>query len=389
MRYVVIGAGIIGLATAREITRREPDATVTVVDKETTVAAHQTSHNSGVVHAGLYYPPGSLKAQLCARGRVMLRQFCDERGLAFVECGKLVIARDAGEIPALREIENRSNANQVPGIRWIEQREIQEIEPHAVGVAGLHSPYTAIVSFTEIAKAMAANLDVRLGFRVTSIRSTRTEVVVSEELTADRVVVCAGLQSDRLARLAGDAGGARIVPFRGEYWRLSPARAQLVRGLIYPVPDPRYPFLGMHFSRRVDGSVDVGPNAVLALAREGYRRRDVSAVELAGALGWAGFRRMARANWRAGLREMRTSLSKRAFAASAATFIPSLRAADLMRAPAGVRAQAVNADGTLVDDFLISWAGERVMVVRNAPSPAATSSLAIAEHLVDELMRVH
>lgn len=395
MRYVVVGAGIVGLAAAREIGRRQPDATVVVVDKEVTVAAHQTSHNSGVVHAGIYYPPGSLKARLCTRGRVLLQEFCAQHHLDYVECGKLVLARGPEEIPALREIEARSTANQVPGIRWVDQRQIEEIEPHAAGMAGLHSPHTAIVSFTEIAKVMAASLDVRLGYRVTSIRSTSREVVVGaaggQEVAADRVVVCGGLQSDRLARLAGDARGARIVPFRGEYWRLVPQRAQLVRGLIYPVPDPRYPFLGVHFTRRIDGSVDVGPNAVLALAREGYRRRDVSAADLVAAVGWKGFRRMARHNWRAGFRELHTSLSKRAFAASAATFVPSVRAADLVRAPAGVRAQAVDEDGSLVDDFRVDWAGERgrVMVVRNAPSPAATSCLAIAEHLVDELMQVH
>jgi L-2-hydroxyglutarate oxidase LhgO len=395
VRYVVVGAGIVGLAVAREIARRQPDATVVVVEKEQMVAAHQTSHNSGVVHAGIYYPPGSLKAQLCTRGRILLQDFCAQHRLDYVECGKLVVARGQEEIPALREIEERSIANQVPDIRWVDQRMMEEIEPHAAGVAGLHSPRTAIVSFTDIANTMAASLDVRLGYRVTSIRSTRSEIVVGgaggQEVAADRAVVCAGLQSDRVARLAGDGGGAGIVPFRGEYWRLVPERAHVVRGLIYPVPDPRYPFLGVHFTRRVDGCVDVGPNAVLALAREGYRRRDFSMADVAAALRWDGFRRMARTHWRAGLRELRTSLSKRAFAASAATLVPSLKAADLVRAPAGVRAQAVDADGSLVDDFRISWAGDReqIMVVRNAPSPAATSSLAIAEHLVDKLMQVH
>jgi (S)-2-hydroxyglutarate dehydrogenase len=382
----------VGLAAARALARRNPDAEVTVVEKEPAVARPQTSHNSGVMHAGLYYPPGSLKARLCADGRALLKDFCIEHGLAYEECGKVVVARDESEIPALRRLESRSVANGVPGLRWLGPAELAELEPHAAGVAAIHSPYTAIVDFTKIAETMAAGLDVRTGFEVVSIRTAGREVVVGardgREVTADGVVVCAGLYADVMARLAGDQAGPAIVPFRGEYWRLVPSRTDLVRGLVYPVPDPRYPFLGVHFTKRVDGSVDVGPNAVLALAREGYRRRDVVLADVGATVRDRGFRRLAARNWRAGVREMRTSWSKRAFAASAARLVPSVRPGDLMAGPSGVRAQAVDADGSLVDDFRIAWVGERgqIMVVRNAPSPAATSSLAIAEYIVDRLV---
>jgi L-2-hydroxyglutarate oxidase LhgO len=389
-RFVIVGAGIVGLATAREIRHRHPDATVTVVDKEAGVGRHQTSHNSGVVHAGLYYAPGSLKARLCTRGRQLLQEFCEARGLPYEECGKLVVASTDEDLPALREIEARAEANGVPGLRWLTGTELNEIEPHAAGVAALHSPHTAIVDFSRVAEAMAAELDLRLGFEVTGFRTSGTEVVVSGaagDLPADRVIVCAGLQADRVARLAGDQAGPAIVAFRGEYWRLVPERSHLVHGLIYPVPHPAYPFLGVHFTRRVGGAVDVGPNAVLALAREGYRRREIQPADLRETLAWPGFRKMAARHWRPGLREMRGSVSKRAFIADARRLVPEVAASDVVPAPAGVRAQAVDADGSLVDDFRIgSAAGSgRIVTVRNAPSPGATSSLAIAEYLVDEV----
>jgi L-2-hydroxyglutarate oxidase LhgO len=389
-RFVIVGGGIVGLATARELRHRHPDAAVTVVDKEAGVGRHQTSHNSGVVHAGLYYPPGSLKARLCTRGRLLLQEFCEARGLPYEECGKVVVASTSDELPALREIEARAEANGVPGLRWVTRAELNDIEPHAAGVAALHSPHTAIVDFTKVAEAMAAELDVRLGFEVTGFRTAGTEVVVSSpagDLPADWVVVCAGLQADRVARLAGDQAGPAIVAFRGEYWRLVPHRTHLARGLIYPVPDPAYPFLGVHFTRRVGGVVDVGPNAVLALAREGYRRRDFEPADLLETLAWPGFRKMAGRHWRPGVRELYGSVSKRAFIAEARRLVPEVTAADVAPAPAGVRAQAVDADGSLVDDFRIGSAGGsgRVVTVRNAPSPGATSSLAIAEYLVDEV----
>ncbi|RAY13537.1 L-2-hydroxyglutarate oxidase [Actinomadura craniellae] len=378
-----MGAGILGLAVARQLAGS--GARVTVLEKEDRVAAHQTGHNSGVAHAGLYYPPGSLKARLCRRGLGLLREYCAERGLPYVECGKVVVARNPAELDRLAEIERRARANGVPGLRRLTADGLREVEPHAAGVAALHSPRTAIVDFAAVARAMAAELDgaVRTGTAVTRIRRSGDEVVVNEEFAFDRLVVCAGLWSDRVARLAGDSPGPAIVPFRGEYHRLVPGRTDLVRGLIYPVPDPRYPFLGVHFTRRVDGGVDVGPNAVLALAREGYRRRDVRPAELWETLRWPGFRRLAARHWRTGLREMYGSAVRRAFVAEARSFVPELRVADVTPAPAGVRAQAVDLDGSLVDDFRIGRIGP-VITVRNAPSPAATSSLAIAEHLAEQ-----
>ncbi|HTX31001.1 MAG TPA: L-2-hydroxyglutarate oxidase [Solirubrobacteraceae bacterium] len=381
MRIAVVGAGILGLAVARELS---PSAEVTVLDKEDRIAGHQTSHNSGVVHAGVYYAPGSLKARLCRRGMGLLRDFCSEHDLAYEECGKVIVARDAAELPRLDEIERRAQANGVPGLRRLSGDELREVEPHVVGQAGLHSPRTAIVDFAAVARALAEGLDIQLGFEVVGLEQRGGHVALrsraGEQLVADQVVICGGLQSDRLARLAGDSDGPAIIPFRGEYYRLRGERQHLVRGLIYPVPDPAYPFLGVHFTRRVGGGVDVGPNAVLALAREGYRRRDVSLTDVREILAWPGFRRLARRHWRTGASELYGSVSRRAFVARARSFIPELRAADVEAAPAGVRAQAIDADGSLVDDFRIART-ERIVVVRNAPSPAATSSLAIAEHI--------
>lgn len=394
LRIGVIGAGIVGLAVARRLAQLRPDAQITVVDKEDDVAVHQTGHNSGVVHAGLYYQPGSLKAGLCTRGRGLLREFCAEHGLTHDECGKLVVARDAGELPALGEIERRATVNGVPGLRRLSGPELTEVEPEAVGAAALHSPHTAIVDFRAIARAMAGELrqqghTVRLGFEVTAIRRELGGGVVvcsaEEAFAVDRLVVCAGLQTDRVSRLAGDQQNPAIVPFRGEYYRLVPERSHLVRGLIYPVPDPRFPFLGVHFTRRVDGGVDVGPNAVLALAREGYRWGVVRPGELFRTLAWPCMRPVARQYWRTGLAEMRGSLSRTRFLAAAREFVPALADDDVVRAPAGVRAQAVDRDGTLVDDFRINRIGP-VVTVRNAPSPAATSSLAIGEYVAERVL---
>lgn len=390
--YAVVGAGIIGLAVARRLLEVEPSARVTVLDKEPAVGRHQTGHNSGVVHAGIYYPPGSLKATLCRRGVALLERFCAERSLAYDACGKVVVALDAAEERRLDDLEARARANGVPGLRRLRAGEIAEVEPHVTGVAALHSPRTAIVDFVAVARALADDVvarggTVRLGTPVTGLRTVDSRVrltVPGDGVEADRAVVCAGLHTDRVARLAGDEDDPRIVPFRGEYYRLVPDRAGLVRGLVYPVPDPRYPFLGVHLTRRIDGGVDVGPNAVLALAREGYHRRDVDWRDLRETLAWPGFRAMARQHWRTGVREVAGSLSRRLFAAQARRYVPALRAADLTPAPAGVRAQALGRDGRLVDDFRISHLGP-VLAVRNAPSPAATSSLAIAEHIVAAL----
>jgi L-2-hydroxyglutarate oxidase LhgO len=381
-RIGIVGGGILGLALAR---RLSAGADVTVLEKEDRVGAHQTSHNSGVAHAGLYYQPGSLKARLCRRGITLLEQYCRERGLPYVECGKLVVARDERETPALAEIERRAIANGVPGLRRLGAGGLREVEPHARGVAALHSPRTAIVDFAAVARAFAEDVreaggEIRLGFEVSAIEKGVLRSAGGEERAFDLVVVCAGLQADRVSRLAGDRAEPAIVPFRGEYYRLVPARAGLVRGLIYPVPDPRYPFLGIHLTRRVGGTVDIGPNAVLALSREGYRRGSFAPADLWETLRWPGFRRMARSHWRTGAREVYGSLSKRAFVAAARSYLPELTVGDVERAGTGVRAQAVDADGALVDDFRVNRIGD-VVTVRNAPSPAATSSLAIAEHI--------
>ncbi|WP_051467935.1 L-2-hydroxyglutarate oxidase [Actinomadura oligospora] len=389
MRIGVVGAGILGLAVARRLGEVRPGAEITVLDKEERVAAHQTGHNSGVAHAGLYYAPGSLKARLCRRGIGLLKEYCAERGLPYEECGKVVVARTTRELEPLLEIERRATANGVPGLRRLTAAGLREVEPNARGVAALHSPTTAIVDFPAVARSYARDVvkaggEVRLGFEVVRIERRGDRVAVAsrdEELVFDRLVICAGLQSDRVARLAGDGPGPAIIPFRGEYYRLT--RPDLVRGLIYPVPDPRYPFLGVHFTRRVDGGVDVGPNAVLALAREGYRRRDLNLRDLRDTLAWPGFGALARQHWRTGAREMYGSLFRSAFVREARSFVPSLRTSDVVSAPSGVRAQAIDPDGSLVDDFRISTLGP-VTSVRNAPSPGATSSLAIADYVVAE-----
>lgn len=397
-RYAVVGGGIIGAAVARRLLELRPDAQVTLLEKEDRLAAHQTGRNSGVVHAGLYYAPGSLKALLCRRGVGLLRDFCAEKGLSYDEIGKVLVALDAQEQSRLDAIAERARANGVPGVRVLDRAELHELEPHVTGVAGLHSPTTAIVDYAGITRQLAADAEargtaIRTGFAVTGLQHTTggpaEEVVVrgdsGEEIVVDQVVLCAGLQVDRLAELAGDVHAPRIVPFRGEYFALVPEKRSLVNGLVYPVPDPRYPFLGVHLTPRFDGEVLVGPNAVLALAREGYRRRDVNAREVAEIVRYAGFRRFARQHWRTGVAEMRGSLSKRAFTAAAQRYVPELTVADLVPATAGIRAQALESDGSLVDDFRITRTGA-VVAVRNAPSPAATSSLAIAEHIVDTLL---
>jgi len=393
-RIGIVGAGILGLAVARRLTELIPDAEVTVIDKEHECAAHQTGHNSGVMHAGVYYPPGSLKATLCRRGIDMLKAFCDESAVPYDECGKVIVARGPDEVPRLDEIERRATANGVPGLRRLTSSQLAEVEPSVQGVGGLHSPSTAIVDFKAVARALAAELEragvtLRFGFHVSAIERVRGEIRLrashGDALAFDRVVLCGGLQSDRLARLAGDGPDPVIVPFRGEYHRLLPSRTHLVRGLIYPVPDPAFPFLGVHFTRRINGTVDIGPNAVLALAREGYRRRDVSLADVRDIISSPGFRRLARRHWRVGASEVQGSLSRRAFVAEAQTFVPELRPSDVVPAPAGVRAQAIDPDGTLVDDFRVTDA-DGIIIVRNAPSPAATSSLAIAEYIAPQVI---
>ena len=392
MSDVVVGGGIVGLAVARQLLIQRPGSTVTVLEKEPAVGRHQTGHNSGVVHAGVYYPPGSLKAALCRRGVALLREYTAEHGIAYRELGKLIVALDADEEKRLGDLHERAAANGVPGIELLGPSGMRDLEPHVHGRAALHSPQTAVVDFGAVARSLADDVvrrggQVRLGTAVRGIRQSGDNVRLGTsggEIVADRVVLCAGLHVDRLAVLAGGDPAPRIVPFRGEYYRLTPQRADLVRGLVYPVPDPRYPFLGVHLTRRVDDTVDVGPNALLALAREGYRHHDLHLPELLGTLTYPGFVRMARRHWRTGVSELAGSLVKSRFAAAARRYVPQLSAADLLPAPAGVRAQAVDRDGSLVDDFRIEFS-RRVVAIRNAPSPAATSALAIAEHIVARL----
>ena len=396
-RCAVIGGGILGAAVALRLTETGAFDQVTVLEKEPALAQHQTGRNSGVVHAGLYYPPGSLKARLCRRGVGMLREFCTEHGVDYVEIGKVLVALDATEAGRLSSIEHRARENGVPGVRRIGPAELHDLEPHVVGVAGLHSPSTAIADFPGVTRMMARLVEEAGGRVLTSVKVIDLEeggrgVAVTTDdpggrtvETYDEVVICAGLHADRLARKVGGSPTPRILPFRGEYHLLVPGRRSFVRGLVYPVPDPRYPFLGVHITPRVDGEVLVGPNAVLALAREGYTWGRMSGRDLAQAVGNKGFATFARTHWRTGVTEVAGSLSRRRFVAAARRYVPAMTVDDVVRGPAGVRAQAMGADGSLLDDFHIERHG-RVTALRNAPSPAATSSLAIAEHLVGEVM---
>jgi L-2-hydroxyglutarate oxidase len=386
----IIGGGIVGIALARALAQGG-FGEVTVLEKEKRVAFHQTGHNSGVVHAGLYYAPGTLKAELCAKGRVAIREFCEEKGLPFREVGKLVVAVDESELPALDEIERRSLANHVPELRRLRAGELRAIEPHVAGVGGLHSPHTAVVDYTSITEAMAQDVraaggKVLLAHEVTAMSlangAVRVETPVSEHVF-DRVIVCSGLQSDVVAKMIGAAASPKILPFRGEYWELASDRNALVNGMIYPVPDPRFPFLGVHFTRGVYDNVLVGPNAVPALAREGYRWRAMSAKDTWESLRWPGARSLAKQHWRMGVDEVMGSLFKRVYFQRARRFIPELKRSDLTaKTASGVRAQAWGEDGALLDDFAVDRVGP-VVLLRNAPSPAATSSIAIAQYVIE------
>jgi L-2-hydroxyglutarate oxidase len=389
---VVVGAGIVGLATARELLERSPGMRLAVLDKEDVVGAHQTTHSSGVVHRGVYYAPGSLKARLCVEGAERVLAYCDERGIPVVRCGKVVVATDDTEVARLEELHRRAVANGVPGAELIGRERLRELEPHVAGVRGMHSPETAVVDFRLVAEALAEDVrdaggEVLLGREVTALERIGGSTVVSTglgEVEAGRVVVCGGVFADRLGALSGAPPEPRIVPFRGDYVVLRPERRHLVRGLVYPVPDPAFPFLGIHTTVRVDGDVWLGPNAVLALAREGYRRRDVSLRDLGETLRSRGFRRLARRHWRMGAGEMARDLSLRLFVASARKLLPELEVGDVLPGPSGIRAQALGPDGTLVDDFVFHQA-DGVVHVRNAPSPGATSALAIARVVADRV----
>ena len=387
----VVGAGIVGLATARELLLRHPLLHVAVVEREDGLAAHQTGHNSGVLHRGLYYMPGSLKARLCVEGARDMEAYCAANEVPFELCGKLIVATGQAELGRLEELERRGLANGVPGLRRLTASELRELEPHATGIAALHSPRTGIVDYEAVAASMADEIEESGGGIVTGAEVC--EIAVSArrislrgphgEVRARYAIFCAGAWSDRLAVAAGGDPDPRIVPFRGAYLKLRPERRQLVRSLIYPVPDPELPFLGVHLTRHISGEVLVGPSALLSPARDAYRLATLRPVDLASTLAWPGTWRMLRQWWRTGLGEVGVAASKRAFVGAAARLVPELTAADVLPGPAGVRAQAVGRDGRLVDDFVFSHT-ERALHVRNAPSPGATSSLAIARHIVDQ-----
>ena len=383
----IVGAGIVGLATAMELVR---DLKVVVLDKEATVAAHQSGHNSGVIHAGLYYKPGSLKAQTAAEGSRLMIEFCQEHNLLYELCGKVVVALSEAELPRLEELYRRGTANGVSGLRMLRAEEIRELEPHAVGVAGLHSPRTGIVDYVAVTRTFAQIVEqgggeIRLGTKVTGIERRPGELVLKtngNEVHTRSMVNCAGLQCDLIAKMTASTGGLRIIPFRGEYYELTHRCRELVRGLIYPVPDPAFPFLGVHFTKRIDGSVEAGPNAVLAFAREGYKKTSLNLGFALGLAAFPGFWRMAGRYWKMGMGEFYRSWVRPAFVKALQKLMPELRPDDITvrGAGAGVRAQAVDARGNLLDDFCFIESEDAIHVM-NAPSPAATASIAIGREV--------
>jgi (S)-2-hydroxyglutarate dehydrogenase len=387
--FAVIGGGILGLAVARELTRRQRGR-VCVLEREPRLGAHQTSHNSGVIHAGIYYLPGSLKARLCVQGARELYAYCAERGIAHERCGKLIVALESSELRGLDELERRGRANGVAGLRRLDEHGIRELEPHCRGLAGLHSPNTGVVDFAALAAAFADDVAraggvIATGCEVQGVERGAQGVRLQHArgcTEATHAIFCAGAWADRLAVLAGADADPRIVPFRGAYLRLRPSREELVRALIYPVPDPALPFLGVHLTRHIGGEVSIGPSALPVGARDGYTLGALRARDLRETLTWPGSWRMARRWWRTGATEIHHAVAPSSLVRAAARYVPELRAGDVLPDFAGVRAQAVDRAGALVDDFVFSLTG-RALHVRNAPSPGATASLAIAQHIVD------
>jgi L-2-hydroxyglutarate oxidase len=387
---LIVGGGIVGLATALDITKRFPRLRLLLLEKEDRVGQHQSSHNSGVIHSGVYYKPGSLKAKLCVEGARAMVDFCREHGLPYEVCGKVIVATQAEEFPRLEELRRRGEANELTGLRLIGAEKLREIEPHASGLRALVVPSTGITDYAAVCEKYAELIRAQGGriltsTAVTGLRNLTNEVVVETPgpaFSATYLINCAGLFSDRIARMAGAEPDVIIVPFRGEYYGLTPQRSSLVRALIYPVPDPQFPFLGVHFTRRVNGTVDAGPNAVLAFRREGYRRTDFSLQDLASSLAFPGFWRMAAKHWRSGMQEFRRSFSKPVFVRALQRLVPDVCEEDLVTGGSGVRAQALRRDGTLVDDFQFVRS-RNLLHVLNVPSPAATASLLIARAIVD------
>jgi len=387
----IIGGGIVGLATAQELTKRYPQRKLAILEKEDRLAAHQTGHNSGVIHSGIYYKPGSLKAQTCVAGAKAIIAFCQQHDIPYEICGKVVVATSPAELPRLEELHRRGTANGVEGMEMIGPERLREIEPHATGVRALHVPTTGIIDFPRVAQTYARLIqekggDLRLRHELRGIVRTDGGLILEtsqESIHSKFVINCGGLHCDRIARLAGAQPDLQIVPFRGEYYSIAPQRRTLVKNLIYPVPDPAFPFLGVHFTRTIDGLVEAGPNAVLAFAREGYKKSDFDARDLRETLTFSGFRKMARTYWRTGLGEMFRSFSKQAFLAALRRLLPELTLGDLQPGGSGVRAQAISSQGALIDDFMISVTGSALHVL-NAPSPGATASLAIGTMIVDK-----
>ena len=389
----IIGGGIVGLATARELLLRKPDCRLIVLEQESDIGQHQTGHNSGVIHAGIYYKPGTLKARLCVAGAAELMRYCDEKQIPFRLCGKMIVATDPAELSRLDDLAERASANGVQGVRVVSSEELREREPHVAGIRALWSPNTGIVDYGVVARSYRTDVEafggiVRLDHQVTSIQRTGTETRITcsngATIIATQVIACAGIYSDRVARLTGASKHPLIAPFRGDYFVLRPERRHLIQSNIYPVPDPAFPFLGVHFTPRMNGDVWLGPNAVLAFSRTGYRFRDVNFRDMGALFTSPGFLKFGRKNWRTGYDEMARDLSKKRFLASLQRYVPELTEADLMPGPSGVRAQALTADGQMVDDFVIDR-GEGILHVRNAPSPAATSSLQIGRYIANTL----
>ena len=386
----IIGGGIIGLATAMRVAQERPDRKVAVIEKESEIALHQTGHNSGVIHAGIYYAPGSQKANFCSAGGRLLREFCDERGIEYEMCGKLIVATDDSEVPGLEELYRRGMANGAEGLRLIGREEMLEREPHVAGVRAIWSPNTGIIDFTKVAQAYSTEMREAGGDLITDAETLavsrdggamRVETTAGD-FSAQNIINCAGLHADSVARMMGADIGVRIIPFRGEYFSLKPESARLARGLIYPVPDPSLPFLGVHFTKRINGSVEAGPNAVLALKREGYSKTSFALKDALGTLGYPGFWRMSAKYWKTGAAEQYRSARKSVFVKSLQTLVPEITGDDLHEPGAGVRAQAVDRKGGLLQDFSIART-EGAIHVLNAPSPGATSSLSISRYIVD------
>jgi L-2-hydroxyglutarate oxidase LhgO len=387
---VVIGGGIVGLSVAREATRLFPRLRLVVLEKEARVGSHQSGHNSGVIHSGVYYKPGSIKARTCVEGAAALVEFCHEHGVAFDMCGKVIVATSQDELPRLQDLLARGQANGVGGLRMLSPGELREIEPHATGLAALHVPGTGVTDYAKVCEKYAELIvaqggTVRPSTEVTGIRQLGGETVIetkADPFLTRSVINCAGLFSDRISRMAGETPEVQIIPFRGEYYDLIPTRAQLVRALIYPVPDPRFPFLGVHFTRRIHGGVDAGPNAVFAFKREGYRNGDFSLRDTVESLSFPGFWRVAAKHWRSGKDEMHRAVSKTSFVTGLRRLVPEIEAADLVPGGSGVRAQAIHRSGALVDDFQFSQS-KHMLHLYNVPSPAATASIAIGRTVVE------